>query len=337
MIFTDIFHVIATIGPETSRAEHLAALVEAGVTAFRINLAHASESWLGELLPRMSGLGINSCPVIADLPGRKFRLGDVSAPMAVARGDHLFLGSPASSPPDLPTIPLVPSALNGVHVQELIQLADGQIKLKVLQIFSNGCLVEVQREGLITSRMGVVSKGIVSANHPQLVSDEIIRLCHDHMVKAFLISYCEQRTDLESVADYLAGNGLHSPTLIPKIETSSALDNLDELLECSPAICLARGDLGNQIGLSRTAWVEQHVLTACRRHGTPCLVAGQVLLSSVSETGCTRAELAASAYALRHGARGFILSEETAKYLEGISVVEQLRQVISAAPTETPL
>jgi pyruvate kinase len=115
--------------------------------------------------------------------------------------------------------------------------------------------------------------------------------------------------------------------VISKIERKIAYQNIDEIIEVSDAIMVARGDLGNEFPLEEIPFIQHHIIKKCNTAGKMVIVATQMLLSMVDSPIPTRAEVSDVAYAILDGADGVMLSEESAKGnfpIEAISMMEKI-------------
>jgi len=323
--------IVATLGPATAAPDRIRELLAAGATRFRLNLAHADADWLNRCLAAIRSIvrpESARLPVVADLPGRKFRTGRLDRPFRLETGQEIFFGrpSPARGSERQISCPHWPEN-HPPEKGEIILLQDGALELRVLDAGPDGCRAQVTRGGTVLDRMGVVFAGTASLQFMALEKEKI-RLCLHHGVAQFLISYCDSPADITAVRRNLNPAPSSECTLIPKLETAIALENMDALLSAVSTVCLARGDLGAQVGLLRVPPAEIRLLAAARRTGRSVWIAGQLLPGSLTERGVSRPELAAVYYALCHGARGFILSEETAIHTDAPSAVRALTGIV---------
>ncbi len=323
--------IIATIGPASHSAQCLRDLLAAGATTFRINLSHARPDWLRDVLRGIAvvaGDTERTLPVIADLPGRKMRTGRLEASRPLPAGATVWVGRDDPAGADWFRIPFDPAHLPLAPAPgTTILLRDGKIRLTVRQSTAAGIVAEVISGGLATDRMGIVF------DHPRLRSGEtrlpldLLAVCRAGGVHDYLLSYAEGGDDLAAVRQACRQEGIPLGRLIPKVETRPGLDALDELIEASPAICLARGDLGTQIPLPELAVTECRVLARAAARGKPAILAGDLLPGLIHGPAPTRPELPALVYALAQGAGGLILSDETAV---GDHPVEAVRLAVAA-------
>jgi pyruvate kinase len=117
--------------------------------------------------------------------------------------------------------------------------------------------------------------------------------------------------------------------IISKIERKIAYENLDEIIDVSDAIMIARGDLGNEVPLEKIPFIEKNIIVKCKEKGKPVIVATQMLLSMTQNPTPTRAEVTDVAYAIINGADAVMLSEESASGKYPVEAVIMMEKIIS--------
>lgn len=305
--------LVATIGPSSRTPELLAAMRQAGATAFRINLAHAGPAWLGEVFAHLRQLFPEggSVPVLPDLPGAKPRTGPLALPLVLERGERVVLGR--SSAPGRVFLPVDWSVFNRRPAAgDTLLLRDGRLQLRVMQAGEHSVQAVVEQGGEVTGRMGLALAGTGDFRILQPFSTATLELCRQAGLERFLLSFCDTTADLAGAEAEFRRLGFPAVSLWPKLETRPAIDNVSAILDAAPGACLARGDLGTQLDPAELPAAEIRVLAAGRRAGKPVLLAGEVFYSLMYQPRPVRAELSAAWYALAGGAAGFVLSDETA-------------------------
>lgn len=150
------------------------------------------------------------------------------------------------------------------------------------------------------------------------------------------MSFVGEAKDVEKLREEMKKLGKVIP-IISKIERKVALENIDEIINVTDAIMIARGDLGNEVPLEEIPFIEKDIITKCKAAKKPVIVATQMMLSMVLNSTPTRAEITDIAYAILSGADAVMLSEESAngKYpLEAVSMME--REIIESEKHITP-
>jgi pyruvate kinase len=141
------------------------------------------------------------------------------------------------------------------------------------------------------------------------------------------ISFVGSALDVKKCREYIATSG-GTQKIIAKIERKVAVDLLQEILEVSDAIMIARGDLGNEIPLEQIPFVEKEIIRACNDAGKPVITATQMMISMTENPTPTRAEVTDVAYAVLEGSDAVMLSEETAKGINPDEAVAMMERVI---------
>jgi pyruvate kinase len=227
---------------------------------------------------------------------------------------------------------------NLAHLVELddeIVLADGAIILKVVGIEGGDVHTEVVRRGLLRSRKGM---------HVPRAETEIPSFGpHDHEAldlalrcRADLIglSFIRDVQDIEHVRRELSARGDISgehPLLVAKIETRSAIENLERVVPAADAVMIARGDLGIQMPFQEVPLLQKQIIATCNRSGVPVITATQMLESMTHGPLPSRAEVNDVANAVLDGTDALMLSEETAVGKYPVATVETMQAIASAA------
>ncbi len=266
--------------------------------------------------------------IIQDLPGPKLRVGKINGePLRLREGDSVTLSVAANSGSGS-IIPVHPEGFpQMVDVGSEVYLADGMIRLRVLG--KNGphvlCVVEVG--GNLTTGKGVNVphvKGDVGA----VTEDDVqhIRFGLQNDVDYIAVSFVRSPSDVDTARKIVSELGSDVP-IIAKIEKSEAVDHLEEIVGRSDAVMVARGDLGVELGLENVPLIQKKIIRLSNTMGKPVITATQILLSMLTYTTPTRAEVSDIANAVLDGTDALMLSEETAvgaNYLEAVKVLDRV-------------
>lgn len=144
------------------------------------------------------------------------------------------------------------------------------------------------------------------------------------------MSYVGNKDDIVKLREKMKGFGKIIP-IIAKIERSVALTNIDEIIDISDAIMIARGDLGNEIPIEQIPFVQKDIIDRCKKAKKPVIVATQMMISMMDSKEPTRAEVTDVAYAVMTGADAVMLSEETAIGKYPLQVVVVMEKIIIEA------
>lgn len=308
--------MICTLGPATDSDEAVDALLHAGMNGARLNFAFgpldAHVQRIQRVRARSEAAG-QSVAVIADLPGRKIRIGQLDAPILLKNGDSLCFVADTGQVGDLSAVPVSDRFFHpNMAVGDVVLMSSGSIELEVAEYDSNHAVCRVVFGGQIRSRDSVHVPGMTITGNVLTEADEAsLAIAVKHRVDYLALSHVTEPADLLAVQERLAELGAKIP-IIAKIERSEAFARLDGILARADAIMIRRGDLSAQIEMSQVPLVQKRILFKANRAGVPVIIATQMLGSMVSSPIPTRAEASDVSNAVKDGADGLMLSSETA-------------------------
>jgi len=328
--------IVATIGPASQNDEMLSSLLEAGVNVCRLNYSHGEPSQKTELYERIrsmeSSLGRPTC-ILADLPGPKLRLGEFNGIHILSMGNkvELYCGVARMSDASSEKLPVQYDGLSAeLKEGDPVLLSDGLIRLKVQSTTGGkGGIVtcKVVDGGPISSRKGINVPGTL-VDLPAIGPKDKIALAHalDTGADYIAVSYVRTPEDLHPAKAEIKSRGL-STWVVAKIEHPMALDHLDEILDISDAVMVARGDLGVEIPLEEVPIAQQRIIDGALERGIPVIVATQMLETMTVNPRPTRAEVSDISTAIRQGATGVMLSGETASGKYPLEAVQTMAKI----------
>ncbi len=347
--------IIATIGPASESPEVLRALIGAGADVFRLNLAHGTPDWrtmVVEAIRRVSLEMARPIGILADLAGPKIRLetlpGDCICCTTGSRFEFVRCADPADPFKLTCTYEKLVDELN---IDDCVLLADGTVSMRVVEKHADAgrvvCVVE--QGGEIRSRQGVNLPG-AALSTPALTDKDrgdvewAIRNGVDFIGLSFVRSADDVR-QLRTAIDDL--KPVFDPLIVAKIEKMEAVSQLDQILEITDAVMVARGDLGVEVDLALVPIFQKRIIKVCNQHRIPVITATQMLDSMQNNRRPTRAEAADVANAVLDGSDAIMLSGETAagKYpVEAVATMshiaheaERLLSLTHAADSQSEL
>jgi pyruvate kinase len=332
--------IVATIGPASQDLDVLTAMIVAGMDVARLNFAHGTREEHAEKAAAIRAAAERAgreVAILGDLPGPKLRLGPVAGGVAeLPRGTRVVLSPDgmAGTPERLSVAWSGFSELVGPG--DVCYLADGAVRLRVLEVVGSDVVTNVEVGGSVASRQGLnlpnvtVSLPAVSAEDIALI-DAGLEMELDY----FALSFVRRREDLDPVREHLAARGTEVP-LIAKIEKPQAAANGEEIVEAADGIMIARGDLGIELPIEEVPLVQKRLLAIAGRRAKPTITATQMLESMVHSTRPTRAEVADVANAIFDGTDAVMLSQETAVGRHPVLAVEMMAAIARAAERELP-
>ena len=324
--------IVATLGPATSTIERLRTLFEAGADVFRLNFSHGTPDdhrQRVEMLRALEQEYKHPIAILMDLQGPKLRLGTFAkGPMELKKGQKLrFDMDPA--PGTAKRIPLLhPEIFKAAAPGGLLLIDDGKVRLKITGHDKGTIDAEVEVAGTISDRKGVNLPNLVIPLSPMTTKD---RKDLDYGLSLGVdwvaLSFVQRADDMAELKKLVAGRA----AVMAKLEKPAAIDHLDEIIEQSDGIMVARGDLGVEMPPEAVPPLQKRILAACRVAGRPAIVATQMLDSMVHSPTPTRAEASDVATAVYDGADAVMLSAESASGDYPIEAVTIMDRIIRAA------
>ncbi len=336
--------IVATLGPISDSLEQITALMRAGVNLFRLNFSHSSHAYHSEVFNRIkqaskeTGLIVG---ILQDISGPKIRIGMLEEDFHLRAGDTIeflkeeIVGSQVTKGAYQLSIN-EPMILGQLSVGEYIYLYDGIIRAVVTDTSDKGVRVTVENDGMLSSRKGV--------NFPntRLGIDILTQKDRDdilwgiqHHVDFMAISFVQSASDILDARKILDEHDSHVQ-LISKIEKFDAIENIDEILEVSDGIMVARGDLGIEVPYFDVPAIQKMLIKKANTLSKPVITATQMLLSMTHNERATRAEISDVANAVLDGTDAVMLSEESAIGKNAVLAVETMVQTIQAAEKHYP-
>jgi pyruvate kinase len=320
--------IVATLGP--SSADKIEDMIKAGVDVFRLNFSHADHKTHKNSIKKIREIAKkldSKTAILQDISGPKIRIGEINGILELKRGDKIRLVK--KNPKNAYDLTIsYPEIIDQVKVGEYVFFADGSIRTKVIEKTPDYLVLEVKNDGVLSSRKGVNfphSNLKISAITPKDEKDLIFGAKNG--VDIVAISFVNSKDDILKAKEILKKAGAN-PWVIAKIETKKAVENLDEILEVSDGVMVARGDLGIEVGIEKVPVIQKKIIRRANKMKKPVITATQMLLSMVNSPFPTRAEVSDVANAVMDGTDAVMLSDETTVGKYPIKAVETLTKII---------
>ena len=325
--------IVATLGPSSGTAEQLRALAAAGMDAARLNLSHgdhADHAERARLVRDIEWEIGRPIALIADLQGPKLRIGHLDEPVVLRTGEEVTICAEASaSGAELPIAPAVISEVlePGHHVL----IDDGLVRLRVDTVENGRAHCAILVGGKVTSHKGVNLPGIpipIPSLTPKDLAD--LEFALSLKVDFVALSFVRSATDVRELRTLIDDAGSHAH-VIAKIEKAEAIEVLDDVLEQTDAVMVARGDLGVEIGPALVPLLQKRIILRSLERGKPVITATQMLESMVHSAEPTRAEASDVANAVLDGTSAVMLSGETAvgEYpVEAVAYMDRIARAV---------
>jgi pyruvate kinase len=323
---------VATVGPACGSPEKLVELLQAGVDVFRINMAHGSrESHTQAVADIRAASATADLPaaILVDLAGPKIRLGQLTQdPLILENGQTVrFVRGEVSAADDELTCIYQP-LIDEVNAGDAIVLADGLARLQVTTKEADQLICEVIDGGKIRSRQGVNLPGThLSVPAMGDIDKDNAAWAAEQGVEFVSLSFVRNATEVEELIALLKQHNSDA-LVVSKIEKAEALENLDEIVQATGAVMVARGDLGVEIPIEKTPGAQKRIIRTCLQYRKPVIVATQMLESMHTSKQPTRAEVTDVANAILDGADACMLSGETAIGEYPVAAVTMMNKIM---------
>ena len=325
--------ILATLGPKSDTVEIIEGLIRAGANMFRLNFSHGTHEYHLQTLTniRIAMKNLNTIVgILQDISGPKVRIGDLEENFELLKGDEITfvkdetIGKKVEDKKYVMSINY-PELLDKVKEGEFIYLYDGTIRAKVIQT-GEVVVARIENHGVLGSRKGINFPNTVIDIDVITAKDEIdIAWGVENKVDFFAISFVQNKEDMLHARELLNG---YNGKLIAKIEKFDAVENIDEILEASDGLMVARGDLGIEVPYYDVPTIQKQLIKKGNAVSKPVITATQMLLSMTTNERATRAEISDVANAVLDGTDVVMLSEESAIGIDPVNVVSTMSNII---------
>ena len=308
--------IIATVGPACNTHAKLKALVESGVNVFRLNFSHGTHDdhlKVINLVRRINSELGTHVALLQDLQGPKIRMRDIENNGVEIKAGQKFtittekmVGNSVMASTTYTRLP------KDVEPKDTILIDDGKIELMVTKIEEKKVHTKVIHGGMLRSKKGInLPDSNVSA--PSLTKKDRDDLIFglEHEVEWIALSFVRKAKDIVTLKKYIKDKGADSK-VVAKIEKPEAIENIDEIIEVTDALMVARGDLGVETNMEEVPMLQKMIVEKCNQQFRPVIIATQMMESMIENPRPTRAETNDIANAVLDGADTLMLSAETA-------------------------
>ncbi len=307
--------IVATLGPASDSPEVLRQLFRAGVDVFRLNASHGTQDDHARRLKNVRSIAEElkvHAGILLDLQGPKIRLGTFEnggCTLETGSQFHITIEQVVGTCARASTS--YKEFVKDVKPGDQVLLADGSVELRVVDRTPTDAVCEVVSGGPIADRKGINLPG-VEVSTSSLTKKDIsdLRFGLEAGIDFVALSFVRKRDDVLKLRLYLEEADAHVP-IIAKIEKPEGWKNLDQILEESDGVMVARGDLGVEMALEKVPFIQKSIIERARQHGKFVITATQMLESMIEHPYPTRAEVSDIANAIYDGTDAVMLSAET--------------------------
>ncbi|WP_215222968.1 pyruvate kinase [Echinicola shivajiensis] len=324
--------ILATVGPASNNEQTLKELVDAGVNVFRLNFSHGNHEGHAEvirLIRKINKENNLNIGILQDLQGPKIRVGEVeNNGVEIKEGDKITI----TSEPVVGTSSLVSTVYQNlpqdVNPGDRILIDDGNLELLVNKTEGINVDCTVVHGGILKSRKGInLPNTKVSAPSLTEKDKEDLVFGLENEVDWIALSFVRSAEDIADLKKRIEDAG-KSCKIVAKIEKPEALDNIDEIIELTDGLMVARGDLGVEVPMEMVPLWQKRLVEKCKLACKPVIIATQMLESMIQNPRPTRAETNDVANAVLDGADAVMLSAETASGAYPVHAVKAMTSVI---------
>jgi pyruvate kinase len=323
--------IVATLGPASSDRDVLVRMIAAGVDVVRLNFSHgtakdhAERAMLVREVSRQLGRTVG---LMVDLQGPKIRIGKFDqGSVVLGKGDRFVLDA-ACALGDQERVGLDYRELVGdVSAGDVLLLDDGRIVLDVEAVHPPEIVTRVRHGGILSDNKGINRQG-GGLTAPALTAKDMqdIKVAAELKADFLAVSFPKSAVDMERARELLGAVGGH-PLLVAKIERAEAIKALEEIMQASDAIMVARGDLAVEVGDAAVPALQKRMIRLARERNKLAITATQMMESMILSPLPTRAEVSDVANAVLDGSDAVMLSAETASGKFPVETVEAMARV----------
>lgn len=330
--------IVATLGPASAKPEVLFNMFNAGLDVCRLNFSHGSQADHQKVLDTIRDLNKKhnyNVGILADLQGPKIRIGLVKdGGINLINGNKTIITTQECIGNEERIYITYESFPNDVKAGEIILLDDGKLQMKVLETNKKDeVLCEIVHGGILTSRKGVNLPN-TKVSIPSLTKEdrENLEFVLENDVEWIGLSFVRKAEDIIELKKIIAERG-KTARVIAKIEKPEAIANIDEIIEVTDGIMVARGDLGVEMPMEEVPLLQKMIVQKCRAASKPVIIATQMLESMITTPRPTRAEVNDVANSVLDGADAVMLSGETSVGEFPLIVIETMQKIIQNIET----
>ncbi|MEY3917355.1 MAG: pyruvate kinase [Pseudomonadota bacterium] len=337
--------IVATLGPATSSPETIERLIAAGVNVVRLNFSHGTADDHRQRAAAADRLGVD-VGVLVDLQGPKIRVGKFANGKAAIETGARFTFNLDCELGDAQQVGLdYKELVNDVAPGDTLLLNDGLMSMRVEAVSPKTIVCTVLEGGILSDRKGINRQG-GGLSAPALTEKDIadIQVAAEIHADFLAVSFPKDAADMHRARELMQKAGGHAATIakierveVAKIERVEAIANLQEIIDASDAIMVARGDLAVEVGDATVPALQKRMIRMARESNRVTITATQMMESMITSPVPTRAEVSDVANAVLDGSDAVMLSAETASGKYPIQTVQSMARVCVEAEKSTQI
>lgn len=326
--------IVCSISDRRCDVDFIRGLFNEGMNVVRMNTAHATPDGIRSIIRNTRAVSPH-IGILIDTKGPEVRTTDVESPIEYKTGDvvRIFGRPEMNTTHDIINVSF-PDFAKDVNVGDIILFDDGAIGMKVMGIEGPAVYVEVQNDGVLGAHKSVNVPG-EHIDLPALTEKDKrnINLAIEEDIDFIAHSFVRSADDVHAVQKIL--DERHSDIkIISKIENQEGVDNIDEIINASYGIMVARGDLGIEVPVEKIPGIQRMIIRKCVERHKPVIVATQMLHTMITNPRPTRAEVTDIANAIYSNTDALMLSGETASGKYPLEAVKTMAAVAEQAEND---
>lgn len=326
--------IVCSISDRRCDVDFIRGLFNEGMNVVRMNTAHATPDGIRSIIRNTRAVSPH-IGILIDTKGPEVRTTDVESPIEYKTGDvvRIFGRPEMNTTHDIINVSF-PDFAKDVKVGDIILFDDGAIGMKVMGIEGPAVYVEVQNDGVLGAHKSVNVPG-EHIDLPALTEKDKrnINLAIEEDIDFIAHSFVRSADDVHAVQKIL--DERHSDIkIISKIENQEGVDNIDEIINASYGIMVARGDLGIEVPVEKIPGIQRMIIRKCVERHKPVIVATQMLHTMITNPRPTRAEVTDIANAIYSNTDALMLSGETASGKYPLEAVKTMAAVAEQAEND---
>ena len=332
--------IVCTMGPSTEKPGVIDGLIAAGMNCARFNFSHGDHAEHLGRIKMVRDAARHADKIVAlllDTKGPEMRLGEFkNGKVQLTKGEEFIL-TYDDTPGDEHHAPISHKELyKEVAPGNTILLSDGLVGLKVKEIKGKDIVTEILNNGPMSTKKRVAAPGVAVSLPPISEQDEKdIIFGVEHDMDYVAASFIQRASDVHAIRKLIKEHDGHM-NIISKIENLEGVKNIDDIIEASDGIMVARGDLGVEIPAEDVPFLQKEIIAKCNHAGKLVIVATQMLESMTNNPRPTRAEVSDVANAVFDGTDAIMLSGETASGDYPVEAVQTMNKIAIRTESTIP-
>jgi pyruvate kinase len=325
--------IVCTLGPSSDSYEKISSMAKAGMDVARLNFSHGTHDnheKVIRIIRQVSKEQNKPIAILQDLQGPKIRIQKFAKGyIELKRGKSFILTTREIEGDENIVSVSYKSFSKDVRVGDIVLLDDGLLKLRVNKIKGQDIHCKVLFGGLLSNHKGLNLPGnilSVSALTDKDKNDLKFGLKMD--VDFVALSFVQKAEDILQIKRIISRAKKDTP-VVAKIEKPQAVDSIEEIIEKTDVIMVARGDLGVEVSAEEVPPIQKRIIALCNKNGKPVITATQMLESMINNPRPTRAEASDVANAILDGTDAVMLSGETAAGKFPVTSVQTMHRIVN--------